>query len=77
MVNSTERYTFHDLSPHTDYHITIWAVNKAGSGPISTVNLTTLSNTRLTTSVVALAAVVGLLMSTLYNCDCVYNCSLC
>ena len=43
VVNSTERYTFHDLSPHTDYHITIWAVNKAGSGPVSTVNVTTLS----------------------------------
>ena len=43
VVNSAERYTFHDLSPHTDYHITIWAVNKAGSGPVSTVNVTTLS----------------------------------
>ena len=44
MVNSAERYTFHDLSPLTDYHITIWAVNKAGSGPVSTVNVTTLSD---------------------------------
>ena len=43
VVNSAEQYTFHDLSPHTDYHITIWAINKAGSGPISTVNVTTLS----------------------------------
>ena len=42
MVKSAKRYTFHDLSPHTDYHITIWAVNKAGSGPVSTVNVTTL-----------------------------------
>ena len=74
MVNSAERYTFHDLSPLTDYHITICAINKAGSGPVLTVNVTTLSKT---TSVVALAAVVGLLMSILYNCDCVYNCSLC
>ena len=41
-MNSAERYTFHDLSPLTDYHITIWAVNKAGSGPVSTVNVTTL-----------------------------------
>ena len=43
LVNSAERYTFHDLSPLTDYHITIWAINKAGSGPVSTVNVTTLS----------------------------------
>ena len=64
MVNSAERYTFHDLSPHTDYHITIWAVNKAGSGPVSTVNVTTLSDTqtKLSPSVGAFAGVVGLLV---------------
>ena len=64
-MNSAERYTFHDLSPLTDYHITIWSVNKAGSGPVLTVNVTTLSDTqtRLTTSFIALAAVAGMLMS--------------
>ena len=66
-MNSAERYTFHNLSPLTDYHITIWAVNKAGSGPVSTVNVTTLSDaqTRLATSFIALAAVAGMLMSIL------------
>jgi hypothetical protein len=41
VINSTEKYTFHDLFPLTDYTITIWAVNKAGSGPKSTLNATT------------------------------------
>ena len=64
LVNSAERYTFHDLSPQTDYHITIWAVNKAGSGPVSTVNVTTLP-------------VIVVPTDARMYCTCVYTCYAC
>jgi len=49
-ANTTENYdlfrtitshTFHDLSPNTAYTVTIIAINKAGSGPPVSVNVTT------------------------------------
>ena len=49
-TNTTENYdlfqtvhshTFHDLSPSTEYSVTITAVNKAGSGPPVSMNVTT------------------------------------
>ena len=49
-ANTTENYdlfrtvtshTFHNLSPNTAYSVTIIAINKAGSGPPVSVNVTT------------------------------------
>jgi hypothetical protein len=67
VFNSTESYTFHDLLPLTDYNITIWAVNKAGNGPESTLKATTtnaleLSQNDLIISTSVLATLLAILI---------------
>ena len=37
LVSSAEMYIFRNLLPSTEYHISIWAVNKAGRGQESTL----------------------------------------
>jgi hypothetical protein len=61
--NSTEMYTFHKLLPLTSYNISIWAVNKAGQGPVVSLNVDTLELTAAPNTLAAsLGAVIGLLL---------------
>ena len=61
--SSTEMYTFHKLLPLTSYNISIWAVNKAGQGPLASLNVDTLELTTAPNTLVAsLGALIGLLL---------------
>ena len=41
LFHTVNSHTFHDLTPNTAYTVTITAVNKAGSGPTVSMNVTT------------------------------------
>ena len=41
LFHTVNSHTFHNLSSNTAYSVTITAVNKAGSGPTVSVNVTT------------------------------------